>query len=384
MRFLALLALLPCAAFGTELRVDGEGYLRVLDAGRVVYARSGELGLSEGKLALNGRKFVPNIGASSLAGIRIDLDGKVWSGSANIGQLYVSLFTADAGVQASGEFFTATARGSLRLPGDGEAGVVRFGNAPVTAMSGRSQPILKASSKAAPSQGLVISLKPKAEVSGAKVSLGDVADIDGPAERTEFLKNISLGDLPAVGRTRSIERPTVLDALKKAGLHAEDLVVKGLGPIVVSRSGQEIAFNAFVDAAKAAAKEKMGDEYGFDCNESGTSFNAPLGSVELRPESAVAKGKSCAVTLGIYIDGKRVNSRTVNLNVQAPTPGCSANESVSVLFRKNDLVVEAKGRTKKAAALGGKVEVMVTLGEKGTETVHVGVVVAPGVVEVRL
>src|SRR5579871_6059768 len=113
---------------GLTVRVDGEGYLRFVREGRIVYATSASLTCQNSVLGSKGLPLVPAIRIPANA-IRLDVDlsGNVVAstnlGKTACGQIVLARFSTPLASESG--FLISTTRASLGNPGDGMFGVIR-------------------------------------------------------------------------------------------------------------------------------------------------------------------------------------------------------------------------------------------------------------------
>jgi hypothetical protein len=368
-------------ASGQEVRVDGEGYMRLALDGKVVFAKSGTLRITNGRLGIGNATFLPAIPVP--AGTRlfvVGLDGTISceGSSACLGQLVLAMFDAGAPTGTEG-LLSAAGRPKLTNPGEGAAGVIRMAGGP--SPSSAPQRLVAEPSTG---KGIEIRLKVAAEVSGEKLVLGDVCDVQGPTTLQEALSRLDLGPAPVLGRSKSIERNSLVSKLRGAGYRPENLLILGAGPIVVTRAADFVPAQQFVDVAQKAALESLGSGWKLTLAQESTDFVVPKGATELRATNVSQRSDEIAVTVEVWVSGKRFNSRTVKFNAVAPPEGVKAGTKVHVQFRKGDLMVEADGIAQKTVSIGGTVDVLIRMGtDKTQDSVHTGTVIAPGVVEVK-
>lgn len=362
-----------CTSHSIEIRVDGEGHFRLARDGRVVFAKKAVLDVYEGKLGASNATFLPAISLSTLDRVAVSLDGTVSLGGLPIGRLVLALF--DQGAPNGDGLFTMSTRPKLCNPGEEAAGVIRSDVAATSAHTSSSPAVIRDS-------GSEIGLKTQATVIGDSIKLSDVAEISGGTQR-EALGGILLGKSPVLTRSLTLSRNEIVRKLRESGFKPENLVIRGVGPVTVTRKAQSIPHARFAEVALTALNMGLPEGVTAGLPSSDPEFLAPDGSVELVASPPSIRAKEGTVVVSVYVDGKPANSRTVRFVLSVPAIGVHANDVVTVLFKRNDLVVEAKGKAKRQAPVGGTVTVVVTL-EKNVETEHTGVVVRPGVVEVKL
>lgn len=365
------------AAPSAEVSVDGKGYFRLLHEGRVVYARSGRLSSVGGVLALRGAPLVPTIPCRDAANVEIKPDGTV-SGTA-VGQVYLALFPSET-LSSLGDFFVASGRPMLRRPGDEDAGLISQGGVTPT-KSGAPHKIEPATAMS--SKAVEIAFRTEAEVSGDQMFLGDVAELSEAALRAG-LDKVRLGTSPILGRTKTVSRGEIMDRLRQAKVDLPSAILRGASITTVSNPGQQVSHDQFSTEAVRAAKEALPAASLVAVRDTLPAMTVPAGTISFSTEDLDLNGRSPSAKVAVLVNGRRFNSRTLSLDIQAAKPIIEANSAVKVVFRKGDLKVEVSGKVKKAALAGETVEVIVKLDPKGAETTHYGVAVGPGLVEVKL
>lgn len=356
--FLCAIALAPPVSL--TVRVDGEGYLRFVREGRIVYARAARLVVANGSLVHEqGLPLCPSVRVPVTAtGLEVNLQGEVFGvspGRTRITRLVLARF--EGPVVQEGPFATSARRASLGSPGEDTFGVIR------TDRNGSP-------AQRSPSGG-VIAIRPLSEVDGGTVKLGDVAELDPGANG---LAGIDLGPAPAVGIDQIVTESRVRAALKRAGVEAEVTVPKGA---VIRRKGQTISHDLFVEAAVKAAQGQIG-EIPFTCTDRDVEFKAPAGRFELKAESVTFSGSVASVTVAAVVEGVRVNSRTLSLKPEGAAQ-IRAGAAVKLVMKSAGVTVELPGKTRTAGWVGQTITVVTDSG-----SVLTGTVIGPDRVEVKL
>jgi hypothetical protein len=365
-----LSAIIIAPSLALSVRVDGEGYLRFVRDGRIVYASSTTLTVQSGVLGAKGFPLTPAIRIPANAvRLNVDLAGNilvvVGTSKATCGRLVLSAF---AGKLADDKgFLTSAQRATLGNPGEGTFGVIR--TTPLLANSAAPEHPLATSASATVSVNLL------SEVQGDKVTLGEIANVSGDVHAQHSLSQISLGSTPPVGIDMPITETRVLALIKRAGLKAEVQVPHGA---VIRRKVQLIQQADFVTTATSAAQEKLGVTIPMTCTDSSTEFKAPPGQVELKAETTTSSGTHFSVVVAVFVDGKRVNSRTINL--QADTSAqIKPNTTIKILMKSSGVTVEVGGKARTGGMVGQTVTVVTDTG-----SVLTGVVTSAGTVEVKI
>ena len=411
----AALGILVTAMSGVEgsgasvsLQVEGEGYLRFSRQGRAVYAKGVQLVVRDGCLANQfGDPVLPSISASSGA-LRIAEDGVIWQGESRLGRLVLAGFAAGARLSEREGVLVASDRPWFGFPGENGLGVVRArangvplvtGTTPkiavpqgqpsavqllVTNQNATVSPRPSSTAGASTSQGQTqITVAQKSEVAGDQILLGEIATIDG-GSATERLKVLSLGETPVIGARRVIDRNLLLAKLKNAGFKPESFSLVVPASAEVRRKSQEISAQTIVQEA-AKSIESQGEADGYKTVGNQYDFLAPLGKLEIKSESVNGIGtKDITVVLGIYIDGKRLNSRTVKFTATQAAAQIRSGSQVKVVMKAGGAAIEIPGITRSAGIVGRMVTVEVQTGAQGGKTTHTGILVSPTLVEVQL
>jgi hypothetical protein len=264
-------------------------------------------------------------------------------------------------------FLVSTQRATLGNPGEGTFGVIR-----TTQLFANDPTPQRLNSTSGPP---TISVKLLSEVDGDKVTIGEIATVTGDAQTQQALGSISFGNTPAIGIDMPVTQTRVQALVKRAGLQAEIQVPQGA---VIRRKVQLIQHADFVAVATAAAQEKLGAPIEMTCTDSFTEFKAPPGPVELRAEGVMSSGTHFTVTVAVFADGKRLNSRTVNLQADASTQ-IKPNAAIKILMKSSGVTVEVGGKARTGGMVGQTVTVVTDMG-----SVLTGIVTSASTVEVKI
>ncbi len=356
---------LVLAAAPIKVSVEGDGYLRFVLNGRIVYSQKETLVVTHGVLAsAHGPVLTPTVRVSDQSAIQIGLDGTITVDGNEAGRIVLAMF--DTKPVRSGDFMVAPNRAHLVNPGDGGAGVIR--------VDGQGKTILSSAPKSLPtttSKRLVIKIAESTEVSGDHVLLGDLCQLADPK-----LAGISLFEAPSIGVNLPLSQYRIENALKQAGIDATVEVPKNA---VIYRKSQVIRREDFSAAAIKAMNEKLGVELPLSCSDLSGDYKAPAGALDLKPESFNTATSTFTVTLGIYVDGKRINSRTVTLRPDSNAVKIEANAPIKVVMRTAGLSVEVNAKARSSAYLGQTITVITDTG-----SVLEGRVIGPDQVEVNV
>ena len=81
---------------------------------------------------------------------------------------------------------------------------------------------------------LAVTLNERAQVSGERLELGEIAEIAGPADRAERLASLDLGPAPLPGRSRTLSLGYVRMRLRRWGLGEPEVVLAGAPEVAIS------------------------------------------------------------------------------------------------------------------------------------------------------
>lgn len=382
----SLLVLLACALQPISIQVEGDGYLRFSREGRVVYAKSATLVAKEGRLADSlGDPVMPTLVLPSAAtAISVDAEGSVFaklpSGDSRIGRLVLAVFPASASLVSVDGKLVCAERPKLCNPGDPAGGKIRV-SIPTT--SGSSAIAVKPNPEAT-AGALRLGFYASVELSSEHVLLSDLCQCLGAPDLVAKAGQIQFGSVPMLGVKRTIDHSVILARLKSAGI-AVSTESPSTGSITVMRKGQTIPHSQFVEIAATALATSPEITAKYESRQNQPDYVAPLGELKLVVEKVSGvNAQTASVQIGIFVGGKRINSRTVKFDAQEPDYQVKTGQTIKVIFKAGGTAVEATGIAKGSAPLGGTLQVEVAAGTNKTKTIHTGTVTAPGVVEVKL
>lgn len=382
MNLIFLLVTWVAAVTPITVRVDGDGYLRLLRDGRAVYAKSATLTvLADGRLGTtSGDPVLPTLSVpAGTQTLTIDLEGNISAAGSSIGRLVLALFPASAALKEQGGILLATDRPKLGNPGEGTNGVIRTGGQTPTLPATRGESAIAIVSGKARITG-----RPVAEIAGDTVRLGDLATIEAAEPLRTTLAQIDLGETPAFGVRRVYDRTRIATRLRSAGIPAENVELIIPASINVTRQAQSIPHSAFIAAAQKALQENPSAAAQYACDETAPDFKAPMGDARLVVESVSGLNTSaCSIKVAVFVDGKRINSRTVGLTATALPEVIKAGTPVKVRIVAGGATVEMSGIARTTGKVGDQISV--ELRPDGAEkTLHLARVIGAGVVEVKL
>ena len=159
-------------------------------------------------------------------------------------------------------------------------------------------------------------------VSADRITLGDIAAIDGATGTSERLRSIPLGYAPAVGASREITRERISMSIRASGFSEREVSLVSPAKVVLSRASQLVA-SADVEKAIEEAVLKPLKENGVDARfaklDVPRDLSVPLGKVELKAyvSGAVNTFAPFSVSLEIRVGGTVHRRLPVNAEVEA-------------------------------------------------------------------
>jgi len=388
MNLLALLPTLLLAPAAVDVRVDGEGYLRFVREGRVVYAKAATLHVQNGKVChTNGPAVIPTLAAPNGASLEVDLEGYVRAaGGGLLGRLVLALFPTGTTLAESGGFATCAERPHVGNPGEDTNGVIRSGGKPVEAVrapvpSGPKPATADPRPSTGITKGAVVTVRPATQVAGESILLGEVATIEGEGALAAQLSSVVLGDTPPLGIARILDRDRIVTRIRAAKIETADLLILVPERAEARRKAATVTHDQFVKAATAFVLEKLGAATPVRSPDTLPDMDVPEGTLELRAQSMSQNGANLSVVVSVQVDGKPLRSRTVRLLTDLAEAGVRQGATVKVLLRSGGAVIETTGTARKTGLVGQSVEVDIKLDQR---TTHTGIVTAPGIVEVKL
>lgn len=391
--FILAVGQVASAQSALDVRVEGAGYLRFMREGRMVFAKQARLVSMSGCLCdQSGAKLVPSIAAATSVGVSIDLEGNVMLIGQQLGRIVLALLPESSLVSTSSGFFQSSGRPTLGNPGEGENGVVRTGarSASVSQSQVRPSKEKTLASLAVDKPSTVqkstgqstarptITFAEKAEVDGDTFTISQVADVSGNNEATKKIGQIVLGDTPTFGIDRIIDRTRLYMKLRSAGIDPDTVSLIGPEKIRVSRKGQTVTQDQFVDAAVRGAKLK-GYSVGLESMTPGPNLSVPVGELQLVCESISGSEAELTALVGIYVDGKRFNSRSVRLKTTGTASTLKAGSIIKVRVVSHNVKIESSAKVVKVDQTSGTVTVQVA----DTGAILTGLLGTDGVLEVK-
>jgi hypothetical protein len=322
------------------VRVEGDGYLRFIREGRVLYAREAPLVVRDGELKhADGPGFLPRLSLSS-GDFTVATDGTVRVQGQVAGRILLARLQ-ESDTQVQGGFFTSSIRPSMSPPATDGMGRILTGDP----LSVQSSTVSAGAAGAVPQW----SLKSDALVAGDRVTLGDL--VDGAGD----FADIDLGAAPPFGVKRTFDRALLLARLRTAAPGAQ-VQWSGAERVNVVRAGQEVDPTLLVNAARLAARNARGHEH-FELDGTLDPLTIAPGTAEIRSERVNANGAKVSVTLGIFVEGVRVAGITVPLRDSSPSVTMRTGQTVTVIVIRGALRVETTGTVRRVDSATGMVVV---------------------------
>lgn len=384
-----LTTVLTFAPVDLSVRVEGEGYLRLIRDGRAVYAKEATFAALSGKLSARGGALtLPTIALpSGDSAITIGEDGTVKFASATVGRLMLAKFGENSYLVPVNGFLIARDRPILGFAGTegfGQIAIVKRAPNDERRNDGVARSILGPSNLSqnskSPKLESRIAIPAEATIEGTRITLGEIARIEGP----ESLKDLDLGNAPVHGVPMLYSRERILSRLAAQGYDRRNLVLDMPATVRIRRASQTVTPDQLIDRARAAILEKIGLEGELATDDRPAEIEAPKGELTISVESVTLGRGVASATLGIRVDGKRFVGRTLRFSGALLEPAVDAGSSVNVRFVSNGIVVELAGRSRNAGVIGQSIDVTVTNPETRETTTHSAVIVGRGRVEVRL
>lgn len=353
--------------------IEGPGYFRLMDQGRIVAAKEMSLSVVEGEIRdADGRGLVPSVRAKATE-IDVEPDGAIVSvtpsGRFVIGRLMLALYPEGAPSEKRGSVFVFADRAKLVSPG-GEAGSLKLRGAP-------TKPNTTPKPQMAHSRARIV-VKAEVETDRETVTLGDLAEIEGAGDLKQKLAEIVVADTPPFRTRASISRLTLERKLQQAGFNPDAYDLNLAGTAFVKRAARTLSGNAIVEDAKKAVAQRGTPAEALVAEGSVADLDLPTG--EVRVESNVFENSlTFRVQLAYVQNGIRVGTRSVRLKASSDAVGVLRNEPVKLVLRSAGARVEVDAKAASDGLIGNRVTVRLDSGKT-----HQGTVVSRGVVEVNL
>ncbi|MCG9896122.1 MAG: hypothetical protein MH204_11670, partial [Fimbriimonadaceae bacterium] len=279
----AFLALALAAAGPTlHLKVDGPGFVRLLQDGSTVYMNDLTATVHEGRLVGPGRRpILPEVQVGSAAGLSIQSDGWVMADGRRAGRIMVALLSSRREISAG--VWTTPDRPTVGWPGDD-----RFGRFSIGSTASAPAP-LPSPTPSSPTGGLT--LPALLEVSGDQIGLHAALGLPIPADGDP-----SLGTTPPFGVTRRLSLRTIQATAQRSGLNR---TISGPDWVEVRRQGQVLSIDRLVESARSVMQ-------GFPAASllpGQTDLTVPTGTLQLRAGEPAVTPSRITVSVEIVVDG---------------------------------------------------------------------------------
>ena len=377
-----LLAATPSPSL--PILVEGEGYLRFMKEGKMVYSKKATLSVKNSKLIHeSGAILLPSLSIPKGAEhLEIDLEGHIYTKyqgkKSLIGRIVLALFPEGQQLAMHEEFSIASSRPLLGNPGEETNGVIRLEGGKselkqekiavtplktnnIHTASSKTKPYLLSAKKTEPTeekkQKSHIRVVELSEVNQDHFTLGEIAKIDAAPELKETLSKIVIGETPVLGAKRGINLYQIHSKLRAAHLNVDHFEISVPSNAKVIRKGQRVEHQLFVQKAYEFLKQQLGDITHLTCSTPVHEFMAPLGELELLNEGVSINGTRMSIVIGVYVDQKRINARTLTFNKESAPSAIRACGLVRVTIKSHDVYVETTGRVQHSASIGQPVEV---------------------------
>lgn len=244
-----------------------------------------------------------------------------------------------------------------------------------------AQAQVKVYSPEAKTTKVTVRVKALAEVSGPRIRLDEVADIQASADLKAKLSSIDLGAAPMAGIPRPVVSARILSLLMVAGLKAKEIDLQVPTDARIALKVQKVELAKFVETAKQAVLPLVGPQVQVSNSQTFPDFVAPIGELSLEASRPSKSVTGFTVLVSVYVDGKKVNSRLINLTVDASSAAAAikAGDTVRIYLRSAGASIEVSGRARTAGFAGQQITVV-----SNTGSVHQATVLSASEVEVKL
>ena len=182
-----------------------------------------------------------------------------------------------------------------------------------------------------------ISVAPESKVVNDIVLLSDIAEISA-GDRSDALRQISLGYAPNIGMTRDIPRDRIELAIAATGISASEFTLKSPALVRIRRAGQLIEGEKVRAAVENAISRQFSEsrvEFRIIRLDTPENFDAAVGDVEIRANLANVANPFAPFSVPVEI---RVNDRIFRrFSVRA-----ELEATVEILVANKDLAVNSK------------------------------------------
>ncbi len=298
-------------------RVEGDGFLRFMREGEVVYQKEARLLAIDGRLAHEqGPPVTPAIAiVGNPASLTVDPEGRVMAEGRQIGRLTLAVFGVDLRPIERDGWLLAADRPKLAYPGAAGAGIiVSEGSAP----SPQPRPEAVAA-------GEIL-------VDGPRISLAEVLGIDSDAAA-----KVDLGPAAAPGAFRQISRSAILSQIRALGLSAS-----APESVRVVTRHQAVPHERFVQEAVARLTEA--GQVGLVSSSAEPDMLAPVGELELRVSAPRMTGRTATIDVEVWVNKVKFNARSIKFETKSSTDAFKSGQQVTVILRAAGATVEVQAR----------------------------------------
>lgn len=228
---------------------------------------------------------------------------------------------------------------------------------------------------------VTVRVKALSEVAGPRIRLEEVADIEATPELKAKLGQIDMGTAPMAGIPRPVVSARILSLLMGTGLKTKEIDLHVPTDARIALKVQKVEQAKFVDAAKQAVTPLVGPQVQISSNQAFPEFVAPMGELILEASRPSKSVNGFTVLVSVYVDGKKINSRLVNLVVDASSAAAAikAGDTIRIYLRSAGASIEVSGRARTAGFAGQQITVV-----SNTGSVHQATVLSASEVEVKL
>jgi hypothetical protein len=273
-------------------RVEGDGFLRFLREGEVVYQKEARLVAVDGRLAHElGPPVTPAIPVvGSPSSLTVDSEGRVLADGRQIGRLTLAIFGVDLRPIERDGWLLAADRPELAYPGSPGAGVIASAAATAPPMP-RPEAVVA---------GEIM-------VNGPRISLAEVLGIDSDAA-----SKVDLGPAAAPGGSRQISRSVIQGQIRTLGLSAS-----APESVRVVTRHQVVPHERFVqDAVKKLSETGLNGQVSSSAE---PDMLAPVGELELRAAALRMTGRTATIDVEVWVDKVKFNTRTIKFETASST-----------------------------------------------------------------
>ncbi len=373
------------------VRVEGDGFLRFAKNNQMLYCRQAKLtATAQGLMAADGSILMPRLVApAGTLKVEASMDGTITaqlaSGRKQLGRFVIAIFDQKTAFTKVGNYVSTAVKPTLTNPGEWIAGVIRSNallssnaNAPIVA----SKP--KAGNTAAagfyePKADINVNVKSEIDTEKTEnILLASIAKIEGDPELVSSLNKVDFGRAPLFGSKRGLTLIHVRAQIAAAGIDIRKLKISVPEGAWVERKGQIVDAATIDEVVNQAVKTKFGFETKVEQKYKVLPVAVPNGAVTVEVTQLNLNNSEISGIVDIAVRGKVTNSLRVNYSLPSLSM-TKKGESVRLRLVSNSARVEVNAKATTLAYLGQSISVQTDNG-----TVHTGILIGPGLVEVKL